>query len=89
MSTNLSPEPKPEDAFQINEPSPLELNRMEVLTLLRTYVGQFSLMLQSQNSIPRRVLWEGGGPENLAGLKRINELFMLLKDYSYTGDSGE
>lgn len=57
-----------------------ELNREECLFLLRKHVATFAGMLESQNRIPKAVMAKGGGPENIGGLDRINELFALLPD---------
>ena len=56
------------------------LNREEILILLRQHVGSLASMLQSQNTVPKNVLLNGGGPENRGGLNRINELFEILQD---------
>lgn len=57
-----------------------DLNREEILILLRKHVATFARMLDPQNAVPKNVLWTGGGPENRGGLNRINELFTLLKN---------
>lgn len=49
-----------------------ELNREEIMHLLRRHVATFAGMLQEQNSLPKNML--------AGGLNRINELFALLKD---------
>lgn len=56
------------------------LNREECLHLLRKHVATFAGMLEPQNTVPKHVLLNGGGPENVGGLKRINELFEMLRD---------
>lgn len=57
-----------------------DLNREEILALLRIHTATFAGMIDARNSVPKSVLAEGGGPENRGGLNRINELFALLQD---------
>lgn len=57
-----------------------DLNREEIMHLLRRHVATFAQMLDPQNDVPDNVLAKGGGPENRGGLDRINELFAMLKD---------
>lgn len=57
-----------------------ELNREEIMHLLRIHAKTFALLLDERNDVPRNVLANGGGPENRGGLNRINELFAILPD---------
>lgn len=69
---------------------PKELNREEIMHLLRLHTETFLGMLDEGNYVSKHVLSGGGGPENRGGLERINELFSLLEDKkSGAEDSGE
>lgn len=64
-----------------------DLNREEIMILLRQHVASFATMLDERNRVPKNVLANGGGPENRGGLNRINELFALLKDSPPSSES--
>lgn len=56
-----------------------DLNREEIMALMRKHAEVFLNMLQPQNRLPTKALWSGTGPNSRGGLERLNELYELLK----------
>lgn len=69
-----------------------ELNREEIMHLLRKHTATFAGMIQENYTVPVNVLATGGGSQNIGGLNRINELFEMLKalpkEQQSTGNEG-